>query len=132
MVNISKSHHVVMLEQLKLAYPLEGCGIMAGEEDTVRQIYPITNRLASPIAYEMDPKEQLAAMLDIEDRGWKLLAIYHSHPNGPETPSTSDVLQAYYPEACYVIVSWQQYQHPVVRAFRIVDGMVEEVLYRVL
>jgi proteasome lid subunit RPN8/RPN11 len=121
-----------MIEHLKAAYPLEGCGIMAGKESLVCRIYPITNRLASPIAYEMDPKEQLVAMLDIEDRGCELLAIYHSHPNGPEAPSASDVLQAYYPEAYYVIVSWRQYQNPVIRAYRIVDGMVKEVPYRVL
>jgi proteasome lid subunit RPN8/RPN11 len=71
-------------------------------------------------------------MLDLEERGLEMLAIYHSHPHGPETPSTSDIAQATYPESAYVIISLADKQKPSVRAFNIVDGRVEEITYRVI
>lgn len=132
MITIDSSHHTEMLEHLKAAYPLEACGILAGKDGLVCRIYPVTNRLASPIAYEMDPEEQLAAMLDIEERAWEIIAIFHSHPHGPETPSTRDIIQAYYPEAYYVIVSWQDMKKPSIRAFQINDTVVKGVPYRLL
>ncbi len=121
-----------MLEQLRSAYPLEACGFLAGIDGVVQCIYPVDNRLASPMAYEMDPHQQLEAMLDLEERGWELLAIYHSHPHGPETPSSMDIAQAYYPEAIYVIVSFRDRKDPNVRAFRIEDDQVSEVPYSIV
>jgi [CysO sulfur-carrier protein]-S-L-cysteine hydrolase len=116
-----------ILSHLQAEYPLEGCGILAGKEDEVVHIYPITNRLRSPIAYEMDPQQQLAAMLEIEEKGWEMTAVYHSHPQGPETPSATDIAQAYYPDVIQLIVSLQQQSQPVMRAFMIGNGRVTEI-----
>ncbi len=116
-----------ILSHLQAEYPLEGCGILAGKEDEVVHIYPITNRLRSPIIYEMDPQQQLAAMLEIEDKGWEMTAVYHSHPQGPETPSATDIAQAYYPDVIQLIVSLRQQSQPVMRAFMIGNGRVTEI-----
>lgn len=116
-----------MLAQLEVSYPLEGCGLMAGQVGRVRRLYPVDNRLASPSAYEMDPHQQLEAMLELEERGWDLLAIYHSHPSGPSVPSATDIAKAYYPDSLHVIVSLLDRQQPSVRAFSIQDGRVVEV-----
>lgn len=120
-----------ILEQLQACYPLEGCGLLAGDAAAgwVTAVYPIENSLHSPTAYKMDPAQQIQAMLDLEARGWQLLAIYHSHPHGPEIPSATDVALATYPEALYVIVSLQERAALVVRAFRI-DGsaFIEETM----
>ncbi|MCP4429259.1 MAG: M67 family metallopeptidase [Chloroflexi bacterium] len=116
-----------LLAHLQSEYPLEACGILAGQMGRVVKIYPIGNILQSRTAYEMNPKQQLAAMLEIEDRSWEMLAIYHSHPNGPETPSPTDIAQAYYPDTIQLIVSLRQRERPSIRAFTIVDGRVEEV-----
>jgi proteasome lid subunit RPN8/RPN11 len=66
----------------------------------------------------------------MEAAGLDLAAIFHSHPNGPAEPSATDVAQAYYPEAAYLILSpaaagWQG------RAFTIADGRVTEMPVRV-
>ena len=53
----------------------------------------------------MDPEEQLAVFNQIEDQDWQLLAIYHSHLQGPEGPSPTDVNEAYYPELVNLIWS---------------------------
>jgi proteasome lid subunit RPN8/RPN11 len=121
-----------MSQQLQEAYPLEACGILAGRAGRVRRLYPVSNIRKSPAAYEMDPAEQLAAMVDLEERGWELLAIYHSHPHGPQVPSSADVAQAYYPESAYVVVSLTDQPHPRARAFTIISGQVTEIPFKVV
>jgi len=121
-----------MLQQLQEAYPLEACGILAGRAGRVRRLYPVSNIRKSPAAYEMDAAEQLAAMVDLEEHGWELLAIYHSHPHGPQLPSSADVAQAYYPEAAYVIVSLSDQPHPRARAFTIISGQVTEIPFKIV
>lgn len=132
MIKIDKKHHLAMLNHLRGRLPLEDCGLMAGKNNYVQRIYPITNKLASSYAYEMEPLELLEAIMDLEDDGLELLAIYHSHPAGPEIPSAIDVAQAYYPESAYVIVSFHDPAHPSVRAFQIREGHVEELVYLVV
>jgi [CysO sulfur-carrier protein]-S-L-cysteine hydrolase len=120
-----------MLALVQAEYPYEACGILAGSANRVRHVYAIDNVLRSPVAYEMDPKQQLAAMLDLEKNGWEMLAIFHSHPTGPERPSPTDVAQAYYPESVYLIVSLEVRENPVVRGFRIENGRYHEVTLNV-
>ena len=131
-LRLKMSDYKAMLAQLQAAYPLEGCGLMAGRDGTVQRIYPVANRLASPYAFEMEPAEQVRAMLDLEERGLELLAIYHSHPKGPAGPSASDVARAYYPEAAQLIVSLSDREHPTVRAFSIADGRVGELSLQIV
>jgi proteasome lid subunit RPN8/RPN11 len=120
-----------MIEQLQAAYPLEACGLLGGEEGRALRLYPVDNRMQSAIHFEMDPLQQVRAMLDIEAQGMVLAAVYHSHPNGPARPSSLDVAQAYYPEAVQIIVSLETPQQPEVRAFSIVDGVVTSVTWRI-
>ena len=116
-----------MLDHLQACYPLEGCGLLAGDaQGRVTAVYPIENSLHSPTTYEMEPHQQIEAMLALEAAGWQLLAIYHSHPQGPEQPSTTDIAQAYYPEALHIIVSLREQTVPVVRAFQILGQEVIE------
>ena len=129
---IRRSDYVAMLDHLRAIYPLEGCGLLAGRSGRVERLYPIDNALRSPHEYKMDPRQQLQAMLDLEDAGWELLAIYHSHPHDPPEPSATDVARAYYPEALHVIVSLADRRRPSVRAFSIAGGQVGEVLLEIV
>lgn len=118
-----------LADHLTRALPEEACGLLGGLAGQVRAVYPVTNRLRSPVAYEMEPTEQIRAMLAIEDAGWEITGIFHSHPAGPAGPSPTDIAQAFYPDSIYVICApaeagpgrWHG------RAFRIVDGQVSEV-----
>ena len=116
-----------LLSHLQAEYPLEACGILAGKTGEIVRVYAIDNKLHSPVAYEMEPQQQLAAMLEIEDMGWEMTAVYHSHPQGPETPSATDIAQAYYPDVTQLIVSLRQRAQPVMRGFRIENGRVSEI-----
>ncbi|MCA9972601.1 MAG: M67 family metallopeptidase [Anaerolineales bacterium] len=117
----------IMLAHLQSVYPQEGCGLLAGHNGRATHLYAIPNRLASATAFEMAPQEMVAAMLHLEAAGDALLAIYHSHPAGPERPSSTDVARHAYPDALQLIVSLRQRSRPRVRAFRIQNGLVRPV-----
>jgi len=96
-----------MLEHVARMNPEEACGLLAGTMSAnfyqVEQVIPTTNILRSPERYRIDPVEQLRAFERIEAAGLELVGIYHSHPQGPRHPSETDLAEAYYPEAVYLI-----------------------------
>lgn len=107
--------------------------MLAGDElGRVTAVYPIENNLHSPTAYQMNPQQQLKAMLELEANGWQMLAIYHSHPNGPETPSLTDIQQTTYPEALSLIVSLAKQTNPILRVFQITGPTVTEKKMKVV
>jgi proteasome lid subunit RPN8/RPN11 len=118
------------LEQMRLDIeqhaPEEACGLLAGLENQVNIVLPITNELHSPVRYRMAAREQLEAFEKIDQAGLELIGIYHSHPNGPNGLSATDIAEAFYPEALYLIWSAQDGVWSC-RAFRIQDGRVQEV-----
>ena len=106
--------------------PEEACGLIAGRDNAAREVIPVTNALHSPVRYRMDPQEQLAAFNRIEELDLEIIAIYHSHPGGPDHPSPTDVAEAFYPEAVYLI--WfRSEQDWDCRGFTISEEKVEEV-----
>ncbi|MEJ2697593.1 MAG: M67 family metallopeptidase [Candidatus Sulfobium sp.] len=113
-------------------YPDEACGILAGEKDTVRKIYEMTNSEPSPVSYFMDPKEQFLAMKEMRRRGLHMMAVYHSHPSSPPYPSAKDVSLASYPDSLYIIVGLSDKDRPEVHAYTIVEGKVSEAEMEVL
>lgn len=131
-LSIPRRQYEAMLKQLRRAYPLEACGLLAGSDGRVMRVYAVENVLHSRSEYEMEPRQQVEAMFALEEAGWELLAIYHSHPNGPQTPSTTDVARANYPQAAQVIVSLADREQPVARAFTIAEGKVDEISLRVV
>jgi [CysO sulfur-carrier protein]-S-L-cysteine hydrolase len=98
---------------------------LAGEGDCAEEIFLIPNALRSTTRFRMAPQEQVDALLAIERHGWRLLAIYHSHPEGPPNPSPTDISEASYPEAFTLIWSPDGHQWGC-RGFQIrADGFDE-------
>ena len=115
-----------MHKHVQHEYPLEACGLIAGKEGQSVHIYEIQNELRSPIRFRMQPKQQLLALLDMEDKAFDLLAIYHSHPNGPSGPSSTDVREAAYPEALHLI--WSRSRSAwTANAFRIFSDRIDSL-----
>ncbi len=89
--------------------PQEACGLLLGYCQTsyfqVVDVRPIKNILESPTRYQMNPEQQIQVFNEMEARNLQLVGIYHSHPGGPEYPSATDMDEAYYPEAVYIILS---------------------------
>ncbi|MBX3235059.1 MAG: M67 family metallopeptidase [Nitrospiraceae bacterium] len=97
--------------------PYECCGLLAGKDGTVTDLYRITNVVAlegasqlasfddaklshlsrlSPqeraeIAFVMDARDLALAQKDMRKRGLQLQVVYHSHPHDPARPSVTDI-----------------------------------------
>ena len=98
-------------------FPNECCGLIAGRDGVATRVLPTINTEGTPFMYVMDPHEQADLMEEIEDSGEDLLAIYHSHTRSAAYPSKTDVELAFFAEPLYVIVSLQDENTPVIRAF---------------
>ena len=107
--------------------PNEACGLIAGRDRIPTRAIRCANAHPLPMTrYRIDPREQLRAFRDMDDRGEELVAIYHSHPASQPYPSPTDRAESHYPDAVYVLVSLRG-EAPEVRAFRIDDDVVREV-----
>lgn len=126
MVYINGSYLDEMIAHAQEEAPYEACGVLAGANGRPTKVYRARSAERSPVRYHIEPHDQLRIMREIEENGWEILGIYHSHPNGPDHPSATDVALAFYPEAIYVIVSLRHPERPQVRAFRIIDGQIAE------
>jgi proteasome lid subunit RPN8/RPN11 len=115
--------------------PEEACGLLAGQRQgnqlRVSRLFITTNLLRSTTRYRIDPYEQLAAFNRMEAEEMELVGIYHSHPNGPDEPSPTDLAEAYYPEAAYLI--WSKSNEAwACRAFAIQQMYVTPVRIEIL
>ena len=107
-------------------FPNECCGVIAAQGGVPVKVYPMTNADASPATYRLDGKEQLRIFDELDERGWDLWAIYHSHTHSEAYPSETDVRLAFYPDARYILLSLSDREHPVLRSFWIRGGEVTE------
>jgi aspartate racemase len=107
-----------MVEHLQSVAPQEGCGLIAFEHDRPVRVYPGTNILANETRYRMADHEVVRAVDDMDRRGWWLGAIYHSHPKSSPRPSTTDLREATWPDACMIIVSFE-HGRPDARAYHV-------------
>jgi [CysO sulfur-carrier protein]-S-L-cysteine hydrolase len=123
---IPRRHVEALFEHSRREFPNEACGLLATQDGIVVKFYPVENADASPVHYRMEPNQQLQAMLEIDDRGWDLGAIFHSHTRTRAYPSQTDVGLAVYPDTLYVIVSLADQTNPDVRAFTIANGEIRE------
>jgi proteasome lid subunit RPN8/RPN11 len=94
-----------ILEDVESGIPEEVCGLLSGKGSKVQRQFSITNTFHSPDKFFMDGQQMLAAFNWMEQQNQELLAIYHSHPNGPATPSETDLAEDYYPMVVKIIVS---------------------------
>ena len=122
-LKLKKSDYDKMLKHCKDGLQNESCGLLAGtvegEVKTVTKIYLLTNIDASNEHFSMDPKEQFAALKDARANGVEIIGNFHSHPESPSRPSEEDKRLAYDPSIEYLILSLQEADHPVLKAFGI-------------
>ncbi len=108
--------------------PNECCGLLGGRDGELTSVHRARNAAATWLRYELHPADQLRIMNRIEADGEELRGIYHSHTKSEAYPSQTDInLAAAWPDPLYLICSLEDADAPVVRAFEIRDGAVEEV-----
>ena len=131
MLHIEKRFVKEMIDHARQDLPNECCGILAGQKGRVLQLYRMTNVEASPFRFSMDPKEIVRVDTEAGEKGWDLMAIYHSHVRSQAYPSDTDVriasgTAALWPDVRYILVSLMDQANPEVRIFEIKDGAVSE------
>ena len=115
-----------MITHAREEEPNECCGILLGHDGEVTGLRRCRNAENSPFRYSVDPHDLFEAYREAENNGWEFVSIYHSHTHTEAYPSPTDVRLAAYPDAIYILVSLQNPEQPVVRAYQIRDGVITE------
>jgi [CysO sulfur-carrier protein]-S-L-cysteine hydrolase len=106
----------------------EICGLIGSDTKKPLTVYPIANIAANTAReFEMDPQQQISAFKAMRDKGEKLFAIYHSHPQSPPVPSPRDLEDLGHPEALQLIISLNTKGVLEMRAYRKHGAGLEEV-----
>ena len=127
-----------VVAQARAEYPNEACGLIVGDRPAADggralRYEPTRNKASSPYRYEVDPADLLRLTIETDDADEVFWGIVHSHTHSPAVPSPTDVGLAFYPDSLYLLVSLADSEadratgEPSVRAWRILDGAVEEV-----
>jgi proteasome lid subunit RPN8/RPN11 len=129
-LQISQAIVNAILEQSRVEYPDECCGVILGKigSDKPERLKPMINAAHSPTFYEFDSKDLLALYRELDDNDEEIVVIYHSHTETQAYPSRTDISYASEPGAHYVLVSTRKEIAPEneFRSYRIIDGLVTE------
>lgn len=121
-----------MRAHAQAAYPHECCGVMLGHRDG--QDWRITAAIAVENAaadetrrsrYEIGPHDLVGIALEARRRQLEIAGFYHSHPECPANWSPTDLAEAHWIGASYVIVEVRDGRAAAIRSFRL-EGTTEE------
>jgi proteasome lid subunit RPN8/RPN11 len=114
--------------------PNECCGLVAiipaseGKPARAMRVRRTKNVHDSPKRFEIDGKDAVKALLEFEDAGWEIGAIYHSHTHTAPTPSQTDInFAGEWPGVEWIIVGLADPENPEIRSYLIEEGVVREV-----
>ncbi|HEX5070387.1 MAG TPA: M67 family metallopeptidase [Vicinamibacterales bacterium] len=87
--------------------PHECCGLLVGSGRRIDVAVPLSNVDPRPrVRFRVDPAEHIAVRRIVRRLTPRLavIGVYHSHPQGPATPSPRDMAECHYPDWIFVIV----------------------------
>lgn len=135
---LSRTQLEQLYEQMRRDAPFETCGMIGGKDGRALKIYPIKNVAENRVKnYLMDGGDQIRAMQDMDDNGYEILCIYHSHPVSRAYPSVTDLRDAFdpdlqeptYPGTVYLIMTLMNPDAPEAHAYLLEkDSITETVL----
>lgn len=124
---------------------VEVCGLIGGywkpfdRAAIGERVEVIPNAAAQPaVTFLMEARAQIQAMTGFQKAGLETIAIFHSHPQGMDRPSETDIRDCAYPDVVYLIVcpavyiEWNAENPPIifgtaVKAWRIRNGVESAV-----
>jgi proteasome lid subunit RPN8/RPN11 len=125
-MRIAQSLYDEIVEHALADSPNECCGIVSADNGTAVKVYRAENKLANRFSFEIDGREALRISDEIEEQGYELRAIYHSHTRSAPQPSLTDIkFAANWPGVLWIIVGLAG-DEPEVRTWLIDDGDVSE------
>lgn len=117
-----------VLHQAQSSPDEEVCGLIAARNGHPADSFPVSNVSTQPSRlFVMDPQQQINVMRRMREQGLELFGIYHSHPHSCAEPSVTDLEQAGYPRALYLIVSLNTKGVLEMRGYRLKENRAIEV-----
>jgi proteasome lid subunit RPN8/RPN11 len=117
-----------MIDLAWSAYPAEAVGLVGGTRGTVRSVYGLRN-LAPCWAFFADPYEQFLAMQKMTANRERLIATFHSHPEGAVQLSEADRLYVFEVATTAIVIALRAASHTArIAAFSRVTGREEETI----
>jgi len=113
--------------------PNEACGLVVGsahaaDGGVARRYEPCRNGAASPSRYVVHRDDLLAVLADLDRTGQELWGVVHSHVRTPAVPSSTDIAEAAWPAAVYILVTLAEGpDEGSLRAWQITDGSAREL-----
>ena len=132
-MKIAQSMVGEIVAQARAEAPNECCGIVATRDGQAVAVHRARNSLASPLRYELDPRDQLRIQDAIDDAGLEMGVIYHSHTRSDPVPSQTDINlarfgdQPRFPGTLYLIVGVKDPESDDLRLWEIVGDEVTQV-----
>ena len=121
MITLKKADYEKILAHARASLPEEACGLIAGTEadglKRIEEVYLLENTDHSKEHFTISPQAQLAAIKDMRAKGLLPLGNWHSHPESPSRPSEEDKRLFFDSKARYLILSLQDRDNPVLKAF---------------
>jgi proteasome lid subunit RPN8/RPN11 len=110
----------IVEEHAVRAYPRESCGVLLGAQSSVREAIPCTNEITDRAdRYRIPAAELIAAQKHARAQGLDIIGFYHSHPDHPAQPSSTDLAEAHWFGCLYAIVSVVNGMAREIRAFQL-------------
>lgn len=131
MLKLSKSVYAQIRQHGEETYPHECCGVLLGtlngNDRMVISATPCGNmRTDSPNnRYDIDPRDLVRIQREGRERDEDIVGFYHSHPDHPAEPSSTDLVEAHWFGCSYVITRVAEGKADVTNSF-LLDGAGEE------
>jgi proteasome lid subunit RPN8/RPN11 len=115
-----------MIKDAESTFPDECCGFILGQEEDndrfVSEILIVNNAKEGDRTrrFEIMAKDYIKAEALADEKGLRLLGVYHSHPNHPALPSEQDRVAAQ-PYFSYIILSIMNKTFDDIRSWQLND-----------
>ena len=109
-------------------YPHECCGVLLGQFSGEDRVVETTVRCGNTRTdspqnrYHIAPQELVRVQRQAREKGLEIIGFYHSHPDHPAQPSSTDLAEAHWIGCSYVITSVQQGKAALTNSFVLGGG----------
>jgi proteasome lid subunit RPN8/RPN11 len=94
-----------LIAHAREAAPEECCGVLLGHGEVIVEAVRARNAAEhATTRFLVDPKDHIDARREARTRGLEVVGFYHSHLRSGAAPSDTDVAEAAYPGALFVII----------------------------
>lgn len=131
MLQIAQSAFDKLRAHGESAYPEESCGVLlgtiSGDERRVLEAVPLANIAETRHnRYRIEPVDLIRGEKAARLAGWEILGFYHSHPDHPAEPSTTDLTEAHWLGCSYAITAVLSGHAAETRSFRLCGSSEED------